>query len=242
MIRDVPGGLWLFPMNNNFKIKRSGNLNTDLVEWNNRMYHKHPTPYRGLAGFIESSRVKTVLKFAHIKPNDAVLEIGCEAGNLLIHCPEARRIVGVDISSAALQEACRLFDANKRTAEFFQLDAQMPLPFSKGEFDVIICSEVLEHVRDPINVLRNIYNISSPDVRIIISIPTEAPKIFVKKVLSRFGVFNIFFPGIEKDQSEWHIHAFSKKKLIALSKDLFQIDKSAAVLFNHYVTLMTLLS
>jgi 2-polyprenyl-3-methyl-5-hydroxy-6-metoxy-1,4-benzoquinol methylase len=225
-------------MNNDFTIKQFGNVNAELVEWNNQMYHKHPTPYRGLAGFIERVRVKNVFKLARIEPNDTVLEIGCEAGNLLNHCPNAKRIVGVDISSIALQEAYRLFKANKRSAEFFQLDAQMPLPFSKGEFSVIICSEVLEHVRNPRNVLKNIYYISNADTRIIISIPTEAPKIFVKKALSQFGIFDILFPGIEKEQSEWHLHTFSKNKLQSLSHDLFQINKSTVIWFNHYITLM----
>jgi ubiquinone/menaquinone biosynthesis C-methylase UbiE len=67
-----------------------------------------------------------------------VLEIEGEAGNLLNHYPNAKRIVGVDLSSSTLQEAYRLYKANKRSAEFFQLDAQMPLPFSKGELSVII--------------------------------------------------------------------------------------------------------
>jgi 2-polyprenyl-3-methyl-5-hydroxy-6-metoxy-1,4-benzoquinol methylase len=225
-------------MNNNVTLKQFGNLQADLVEWNNQMYHKHPTPYRGLAGFIEWARVKTVFKFARIEPDDTVLEIGCEAGNLLHCCPIATRVVGVDISSSALQEAYRLFKLNKRHAEFFHLDAQMPLPFRKGEFSVIICSEVLEHVRDPRSVVQNIYDSSTPDTRIIISIPTEAPKIFVKKLLNQCGIFNIFFPGIEKEQSEWHLQTFSKHKLQSISRDLLHIRKSTVVWLNHYVALM----
>ena len=38
---------------NNFSIKQIGDLNAELVEWNNQMYHKHPTPYQGIAGFIK---------------------------------------------------------------------------------------------------------------------------------------------------------------------------------------------
>ncbi len=227
-------------MNNNFAIKQFGELNAELVEWNNQMYHKHPTPYRGIAGLIEWARVRTVLKFAHIEPDDTVLEIGCEAGNLLAHCPNAKRIVGVDISSSALQDAYHLLKANNRPADFFQLDAQMPLPFSKGEFSVIICSEVLEHVNNPRNVLKNIYRISNADSRIIFSIPTEATKIFIKKVLRQLRIFHVLFPGIEEEQSEWHLHAFSKNKLLSLNHDLFQINKSTVVWFNHYIALMSL--
>ena len=58
------------------------------------MYQMHPTPYSGLAGMIERARSRKVLEFAQINPDDAVLELGCEAGNLLINVPLCRRIVG----------------------------------------------------------------------------------------------------------------------------------------------------
>jgi len=226
----------------NLPIKQFGNLNAEIVEWNNRMYQKHPTPYQGLAGFIERARVRTVLKFTSIKPNDAVLEIGCEAGNLLFQCPKVKRIVGVDISSSALQDAYQLFKANNRSAEFIHIDAQLPLPFLKGEFSVIICSEVLEHVSDPRSVLENIYRISNAETRILITIPTEATKLFIKNVLRKLRIFNLLFPGIEENQSEWHLHAFSKNKLFSLNHDLFQIKKSTVVWLNHFVALMSLKS
>ena len=225
-------------MNDDPMIQRSRLLNADLVDWNNRMFHKHPTPYRGVAGFIEWSRVRAVLKFAGVKPDDTVLEIGCEAGHLLIHCPPAKRIVGGDISSTALRCACRQFEAEARSAEFFHLDAQEALPFSPGEFSVIICSEVLEHVNRPGDVLGNIHRLAGPDTRIIISIPTERPKILVKKALRVLGLFRLLFPGIEKEHSEWHLQVFSKKKLLGLSDSLFRVRKSRWIWLNHYVALM----
>ena len=202
------------------------------------MYQKHPTPYQGIAGFIERARIKSVLKFTAIKPNDAVLEIGCEAGNLLFQCTNAKRIVGADISLNALQDACRLFKSNNRSAEFFHIDAQLPLPFLKGEFSVIICSEVLEHVPDPRSVLENIYRISNADTRILITIPTEVTKLFIKNVLRKLRIFHLLFPGIEENQSEWHIHTFSKNKLFSLNHDLFKISRSTLVWLNHFVALM----
>ena len=170
-------------MKNNFTINKLGDVNAELAAWNDQMYQRHPTPYSGIAGSIEWARVSAILKMARIKVDDTVLEIGCEGGNLLYQCPDAERIVGVDISSRALQDAHHLFKSNKRSAEFFQLDAQVPLPFSEGEFSVIICSEVLEHVNKPENVLRNIYQIANTDTRIIISVPTEEIKLFIKKIL-----------------------------------------------------------
>lgn len=226
-------------MDNSFRIEKVGDLNPELVEWNNNMYQRHPTPYRGIAGIIEWARIRTVFQMARIGLDDNVLEIGCEAGNLLFQCPDAQRIVGVDISSRALQDAYHLFEKNKRSVEFYQLDAQVSLPFSEGEFSVIICSEVLEHVKSPRDVLRNIHRISNAGTRIIISIPTEATKILIKRVLLRLKLFHLLFPGIEEMKSEWHLHTFSKHKLVSLNGDLFKIRRSSVVWFNHYVALMS---
>jgi len=147
-----------------------------------QMYAKHPTPYTGIAGVIERSRIRAVLELAEVGPADPVLEIGCEAGNLLVQIPDARRIVKVDISEVAPADARRLLQQQGRVAEFLQLDAQQSLPFSPGECDVIICSEMIEHVGNPGAVFENIHGISTPDTRIVVSAPIEAPKLLLKGI------------------------------------------------------------
>lgn len=224
------------------KVKKISSLNYKLVEWNNQMYKKYPTGRCiGIAGHIEHSRGKAVLQFAEIKPTEAILEVGCEGGNLLINVPNAKRIVGADISSTALNDAANLFENQGRFAEFFQCDAQEYLPFSKDEFDVIICSEVLEHVPNPRRVLENIYDISTDKTRIVISVPIEAPKVAMKKILKSMGLFGVLFPRIEEGQSEWHLHAFSKNMFYELNNKptpLFRILKEKIVWCNHYVALL----
>jgi len=217
------------------KIKRLGDVDPGLLEWNDQMYSKHPTPYTGIAGFIERARVRAVLKLAEVGHNDSVLEIGCESGNLLASIPDAKRIVGADISQVALEDAANRFEGRQLLPEFLQLDAQQPLGFSAGEFDVIICSETLEHVHDPRSLLENIHKISTPDTRIVISVPIEAPKIFVKKLLNVTGLFKLFFKGIEMRQSEWHLQAFSKEDLHDISSGLFEVTRDKTVWAIHYV-------
>ena len=217
------------------EIKLISNLNAEQVDWNNRMYQMHPTPYTGLAGVIERTRSRKVLEFAAIKPEDAVLELGCEAGNLLINVPLCRRIVGADISPVALEDASKVFACRDRYAEFVQLDAQQLLPFYQGEFNVIICSEMLEHVENPRKVLENIYEIATPDTRIVVSIPIESTKVFIKKCLRTIGLFKMIFPRIEEGQSEWHLHAFSRRKLLDISSNLFAVKQERTIWVSHYI-------
>jgi 2-polyprenyl-3-methyl-5-hydroxy-6-metoxy-1,4-benzoquinol methylase len=210
-------------------------LNDELAQWNDRMYRAHPTPYaKGVAGIIQKARVKTVLHYAHIRPADAVLELGCESGHLLVESPSARRLVGADISAQALADAQSLFKMRGRTGDFFQVDALQPLPFQRGEFDVIICSEMLEHVSDPRQAMENIRAICSPKTRVVLTVPIEAPKIKIKKFLHRLGLLRIFFPGIEVEQSEWHLQAFSRRMLLEMAKEFFTFQAGRLIWGAHY--------
>lgn len=220
------------------KIKQLENLNPELVGWNDRIYEEHPTPYQGIAGVIEKARLRAVLDFAECQPSDTVLEVGCEGGNLLSRLPDVRRIVGADISKKALKDAQSRLENQKRDAEFYQLDAQQSFPFTCGEFDVIICSEMLEHVENPRAVLENIHEITSKNTRIVLSVPIEAPKLLVKQFLRNIGLLGLIFPGIEQGQSEGHLHAFSAKKLLDLTTDLYKPQCSKNIWGIHYVVLL----
>lgn len=202
------------------------------------MYREHPTPYEnGIAGAIQRARVRTVLRLARLVTTDAVLEIGCEAGRLIASLPNVRRIVGADISSAALDDAERRLTTRLEPIELHHLDAQNPLPFTRGEFDVIICSEMLEHVRQPRSVLENIRAIANRDTRIVVTVPIEMPKVWSKRILHRLGLLNVLFRGIEAGQSEWHLQAFSEGMLRNLTADLFERVALRNVWGCHWVAL-----
>jgi len=200
------------------------------------MYGAHPTPYKGLAGRISAARVRAVLSFAAIEPSDHVLEIGCEGGNLLARTPRSKMCVGTDISGSALSDAAILFKEREKQGLFIQADAQEPLPLKTESFDVIICSEMLEHVPDPALVLGNIRELAGSRSRIVVSIPIERPKVALKQALHRVGLLRRLAPGLEAEQSEWHLHAFSRRLLhsIAIEAGL-RIEGTKNVLGFHWV-------
>ena len=207
----------------------------ELAEWNDRMFERHPTPYFGLAGIVEKARLRAINKLAKITSSDSVLEIGCEAGNLMLALPQAARMVGFDISQKALDVAEESFLLAKRKAEFVFGNGEEPLPFEKGEFSVIICSEMLEHVVSPRLVLQNIHAIATPATRIILTVPYEKPKLVIKKVLTSTGIFKMILPGIEEGLSEWHLQEFSKAKLLESMDGLFKADYIKTLYGLHVV-------
>jgi SAM-dependent methyltransferase len=193
-------------------------------KWNDEMYRKHSTPYSGLAGIVVRQRARVIRSLADIKPNDSVLEVGCEAGNLLARFPKAKRLVGVDISGEALSDAKSLFESIKRPADFIQCDATQPLPFSKGEFSVIICPDVLEHASEPEKVIDAVIDVSTPSTRIVLSVPNEEPVLRLKRLLAKIGLLQKVMPGIESGISEWHLHSFSKKSLLDLLSAKLRVE------------------
>jgi 2-polyprenyl-3-methyl-5-hydroxy-6-metoxy-1,4-benzoquinol methylase len=122
--------------------------------------------------------------------------------------------------------------------EFRHINAEAELPFERGDFDVIICSEVLEHTPEPRRIVENIHAITTPDTRVVFTVPNERPRLLAKKVLGAVGLMKVLFPGVEEGPSEWHLHCFSKKTLKDLVSDLFVIQRLRNVWSCHYVALL----
>ena len=71
-----------------------------------------------------------------------------------------------------------LSDLKKRVAineTFIESDGNYPLPFIKNEYDVILCTEVLEHVKNPQLLISEFYRISKKDGILILSTPFLYP-------------------------------------------------------------------
>ena len=99
----------------------------------------------------------------------SVLEVGCGQGWLLASVAEAlpeARLDGLDIREDALALARTLVPS----ATFIVGDAAR-LPYEDGSFDMVVCSEVLEHVAEPSVVLAEIRRVGRG--RAVLSVPHE---------------------------------------------------------------------
>jgi SAM-dependent methyltransferase len=71
------------------------------------------------------------------------LDVGCGDGRLTAEL-SAADLVAADVSPVALARAERRLPG----ARLCELDPDAPLPFGDGEFDLVLCAETIEHVRD----------------------------------------------------------------------------------------------
>lgn len=90
----------------------------------------------------------------------SVLNLGCSTGFIdEFLAPHVRTVMGVDIDQPAIDLAKgRCTAGNVR----FQVDDAMALTFSDATFDVVICSQVYEHVPDPARMIREIHRVMRP--------------------------------------------------------------------------------
>lgn len=217
-------------------MKPAKNIAIGSAAWNNVMYSRHPSPYHHkLAGIIEKARVFAIKRLAKINDSDVVLEIGCEQGHLLSSLPKTQTMIGVDISDLALKDAFkRLGDK----AKLIHANAEQKLTLPIESADVIICSQTLEHVKEPEKIMQNIHQLSKSSSRIVISVPDEVFLQKLKRMLISFYPFKILLSGIENGQSEWHLQVFTDKKVRDLVEKDFEVVSFKKVFKIYLVYLL----
>ncbi len=97
-----------------------------------------------------------------------ILDLGCGAGVVgrrLVETGKAAELVGVELFAEAAKEAARHY------AHVHQGDIEaMELPYG-AEFDVVICGDILEHLKDPYAVVRRVHGWLRPGGHFISSVP-----------------------------------------------------------------------
>jgi len=198
------------------------------------MYHLSPTPYRGLAGKVERTRLRRIARWARQVAPTSVLDVGCGEGVLFDVLGRDAQVLGVDLSGDSLRASRRLH-ANSRVV---QADGAGGLPFSSHTFDLVVCSEVLEHVPEPAQLIAELWRVCSQDGWVILTVPIEGPKLLVKAILRHMRLLNHLLPGIEPGFSAWHLHAFGPAALSSLLDGHFDVTCSRRVWGLHRCMLL----
>ena len=114
-----------------------------------------------------------------------VLDVGCGDGSasggwLAARCAE---YVGLDVSPAAVEAA------RSRGLDARVIDDAAALPFEDESFDGAICTEVLEHLFDPLGALEEIRRVLRPGACVVVTVPNVAHWRY-RVDLALFGRFN----------------------------------------------------
>lgn len=117
-----------------------------------------------------------------LKNNDYVLDLGCGVGrhSLIAYRDYPVNVFGVDLSLVDLRLAkSREKDIQENPCQgsllFLQSDGYK-LPFNDKSFDVVICSEVLEHVPSYQQLIAELVRVLKPGGRLALSVPKYLPE------------------------------------------------------------------
>ncbi len=152
-------------------------------------HERYPDLEADLSSDFQRRRVQAAAN--RIRPQDVVLEIGCNSGYFGKFCPQASYIAGVDVNPDLVAiAATRYADARVARAE--------ALPFEDKSFDVCVISEVLEHVHDAEVALREAARVTRRSI--VGDTPHES---------GAWGAHRV-------ETHLWHVSCFTKATLRAL--------------------------
>jgi 2-polyprenyl-3-methyl-5-hydroxy-6-metoxy-1,4-benzoquinol methylase len=99
-----------------------------------------------------------------------VLDVGCSSGYLAAPLAErGNTIVGIELDPEAARAAERFCE------RVLVGDVEtMELPLEPGSFDVVLCGDLVEHLRDPAAALARLRLFLKPGGRIVLSTPNVA--------------------------------------------------------------------
>jgi SAM-dependent methyltransferase len=120
---------------------------------------------------------RRALLLGEVRPGDRVLDLGCGAGRFLALLDDA---VGVEIA----QEAAARARANVPGADVRVAEAELPV--GHAEFDLVWCSEVLEHIPDVGATLNEIRRVLRPGGRALLTVPHHSRLSAAVIALTRF--------------------------------------------------------
>jgi ubiquinone/menaquinone biosynthesis C-methylase UbiE len=115
----------------------------------------------------DQPRLRHMLNFAKLPPDLRILDIGTGIGLLPLLLSEdgAKQVVGIDISPEMLElaEFARLSRGSDAAARVtFRLAPAHALPFREETFDAVTCRLVLNHVRHPERIIKEVVRVLRP--------------------------------------------------------------------------------
>lgn len=166
----------------------------------------------------ETWRIQKIInKLPKKETRSVCLEIGGADGPLTPTLEERYTTVfSIDLSKPFLQ---RIESKTEKTICILG-DAQF-LPISDKSVDVIVCSEVLEHVLIPTQLLLEIRRILKPDGYCLLSVPNETN-----------GIFQDIIKKSQTEPSDAHVNFYSefhlKKLLFRMGFEICEMQKIGA--------------
>ena len=131
------------------------------------LYHIHYQQEESHWWFAARSEIvrQVIERFGNLKPGDTILDIGCGTGAILKELSKKYNAVGIDMSPLAIE-----YSKKRGLKNVFQMTVQ-EFPRDKFNVKAVLLLDVIEHIDDDVDVLKNAREIVGQDGRVIITVP-----------------------------------------------------------------------
>ena len=118
----------------------------------------------------------------NINPEGTMLDLGCGEGRHIFGLMEKfpdLKCIGLDPHLESLEKAfegLKFLESISNSKTNFLSGSAYSLPFSDDSFDLVVCSEVLEHLHDYKDAIKEINRVLKPGGQFLASVPAEFPE------------------------------------------------------------------
>ena len=162
----------------------TGQLAKFMNKTDNFKKHTHPNP---IQRFLLWNFFKTLLGLIKERQVDSILDVGCGEGFTLNRFSEnkvGKKLEGIEYNKSAIQLGQKIYPNIKiKQGNIYSL------PYEDNSFDLVLCTEVLEHLEEPKKALKELVRVSKK--YLVISVPNEplfmSAQLIRGKNWSRFG-------------------------------------------------------
>ena len=145
----------------------------------------------------------------NINPGGTMLDLGCGEGRHIFGLMEKfpdLKCIGLDPHIESLEKAfegLKFLESISNSKTNFLSGSAYSLPFSDDSFDLVVCSEVLEHLHDYKDAIKEINRVLKPGGQFLASVPAEFPEKICWLLSEAY-----------QNQPGGHLRIFKKNKLI----------------------------
>lgn len=168
---------------------------------------------------IEQRRLRIIEEFVGEAPGMRIAEVG-SGGGYVLRLFKKSKLTAIDVSNVYLDTARK--NLVGYDVEFLkgEVDKMNPLPTG---FDRVICTEVLEHTKDPRAVLGAIARMVAPGGRAVITVPNDPLIIGLKQLVRMTPIGWALEKRIEWGGDALHLHRWTPSEFRALLSERFHV-------------------